>query len=222
MEIKTIPITVYAESTPNPATMKFVCNKLLIENGATIEYTSPEAAKESELASQIFNFPFVTGIFIAGNFISVTKNNIVEWMDVTLDLREYIKEYLTSGKTVIKSQGSGVRSPETGHPASGGMSQPLRQPTSNAELVSELRTPNSELTQIEQRIIELLEEYIRPAVEQDGGAIHFKSFESGVLKVVLRGSCSGCPSSTVTLKSGIQGLFARMLPEVTEVVAEEA
>lgn len=207
METQKIPVAVYAESTPNPATMKFVANKLLIGNGATIEYTSSQAAKDSPLASQLFNFPFVTGVFIAGNFITVAKNNLVEWMDVTLDLREFIKDFLSSGKEVIS------------------VSLTTENNENAKTVISEL-TPGQDAerprTEIEHRIVELLEEYIRPAVEQDGGAIHFKSFENGTLKVVLRGACSGCPSSTVTLKAGIQGLFQRMLPEVKAVEAEEA
>lgn len=207
METQKIPVAVYAESTPNPATMKFVANKLLIGNGATIEYTSSQAAKDSPLASQLFNFPFVTGVFIAGNFITVAKNNLVEWMDVTLDLREFIKDFLSSGKEVISASLT-------------------TENNENAKTVISELTPGQDAerprTEIEHRIVELLEEYIRPAVEQDGGAIHFKSFENGTLKVVLRGACSGCPSSTVTLKAGIQGLFQRMLPEVKAVEAEEA
>lgn len=215
METKKIPVAVYAESTPNPATMKFVANKLLIENGTTVEYTSPAAAKESPLALQLFNFPFVTGIFIAGNFISVTKNNLAEWMDVTLELREFIKEFISSGKSTIPIVSSGEGAPHS-------QNLFINNNTDNTPLPSGEVGGGLPKTEIEHRIVELLEEYIRPAVEQDGGAIHFKSFEKGTLKVVLRGSCSGCPSSTVTLKAGIQGLFARMLPEVTEVVAEEA
>ncbi|PCJ83186.1 MAG: NifU family protein [Flavobacteriales bacterium] len=199
METQSIPTTVYAESTPNPATMKFVANQLLIENGAIVEYTSPEEAEASPLAAKIFNFPFVTGIFIAGNFISVTKNDIIEWEDVTLELREYVQQYLRSGQSIFANQPTTLS----------------EKPTVDSfeEIVPK--------TDIEEKIVEILEDYIRPAVEQDGGAIHFKSFNDGVLTVILRGACSGCPSSMVTLKAGIQGLFERMLPEVKEVVAEE-
>ena len=212
METKKIPVVVYAESTPNPATMKFVANKLLIENGQTVEYTSPPEAKVSPLGSMLFNFPFVTGIFIAGNFISVTKNNLAEWMDITLDLREQIRDFISSGNDFLSQPSSREEKTPTAAPSLHGEPESPRQPI----------IQNEGKTEIEKRIVELLEEYIRPAVEQDGGAIHFKSFDNGTLKVVLRGSCSGCPSSTVTLKAGIQGLFSRMLPEVTEVVAEEA
>ncbi len=210
MEATITPVSVYAESTPNPTTMKFVANKLLIGNGVTVEYTSAAEAKEFPLAAQLFNFPFVTGIFIAGNFISVTKNNLVEWMDVTLELREFIRDYLAlnNNKTFI---------PEAVNPKE----KPTTETGENIKILTD-DSGEKVFTPIEQRIIELLEEYIRPAVEQDGGAIQFKSYDKGTLRVVLKGSCSGCPSSSFTLKAGIQGLFQKMLPEVTEVVAEEA
>lgn len=207
-----LPVTVYAESTPNPATMKFVANKLLIENGETAEYTSSETATESALVSQLFGFPFVTGIFIAGNFISVTKNSMVEWMEVTPELREHIKEYLTH-HTLFSKEGK--------RQATDSAKKKIVQPISRDILPGGQADPGSTYTETEKRIVGILEEYVRPAVEQDGGAIHFKSFENGTLTVVLRGSCSGCPSSAFTLKAGIQGLFQKILPEVKEVVSEE-
>jgi len=206
METKRLPIQVYAESTPNPATMKFVADKLLIENGATADYTSPEACEASPLAARLFTFPFVTGVFIASNFVTVTKNDAVDWMEITGDLREYITNYIASGHPVFKEQPT-----TTQHSGSG---------ENGEEFIPLDAKPQNDQ---EAQIINLLEEYIRPAVEGDGGAIHFKSFDAGtgVLTVVLRGACSGCPSSSVTLKAGIAGLFQRMMPEVTEVVAEE-
>ncbi|MGD1844129.1 MAG: NifU family protein [Salibacteraceae bacterium] len=191
--------------TPNPSTMKFVADKLLVENGATVEYTDPDQPMDSPLAQRLFNFPFISGIFIASNFITLTKNDLVEWEDIMLEVREYITQYLVSGKAVFNQQ------PSTTQHASSQEEEnfiPLESTPANAR---------------EEKIVNILEEYIRPAVEGDGGAIHFKSFEveTGVLTVVLRGACSGCPSSTVTLKQGIQGLFNQMMPEVKEVVAEE-
>lgn len=200
MKTPETPVIVYAECTPNPASMKFVANKLLIGNG-TAEYTSAQAAKESPFVTRLFNFPFVAGVFIAGNFITITKNNLVEWADITTELREFIKEYLSSGSEIA--------------------GRPLNMPEEKAPPSSASEEGTKPETEIEKRIAELLEEYIRPAVEQDGGAIHFRSFENGTLKVALRGSCSGCPSSAITLKAGIEGLFRRMLPEVKEVIAEE-
>ena len=199
-----IPVSVYAEMTPNPATMKFVASKLLIDNGATVEYTDPDGQIDSPLAARLFNFPFVSGVFMASNFVTLTKNDLVEWDDVTLELREYITNYLKSGQKVFNTMPT-----HTQHAAAS---------TSEETFVPLEATPQNEQ---EERIINILEEYIRPAVEGDGGAIHFKSFEEGRLNVVLRGACSGCPSSMVTLKNGIEALFHRMMPEVQEVVAEE-
>lgn len=207
METKTY-ITVYAESTPNPNSMKFVANKMLVDGGKIIEFTSPEETKHAPLAARIFNFPFVTGVFITSNFITVNKNDLVDWNDVVYELREFIKEYLNSGKPLFTEE----------------FIQPNKIKSTNSE--SEIKKDSTASfhaepkNDIEMKIVETLEEYVRPAVESDGGAIHFKSFENGIVTVVLRGSCSGCPSSTMTLKAGIEGLLKRMVPGVEEVVAE--
>lgn len=207
METKTY-VTVYAESTPNPNSMKFVANKMLVDGGKIIEFTSPEQTQNAPLAAQIFNFPFVTGVFITGNFVSVSKNNSVDWNDVMYELREFIKEYLNSGKPLFTEEFA------------------LPNKVKNENIESDVKNENiatfhaEPKNDIEMKIVETLEEYVRPAVESDGGAIHFKSFENGIVTVVLRGSCSGCPSSTMTLKAGIEGLLKRMVPEVKQVVAE--
>lgn len=206
METKKIPISIYTESTPNPATMKFVANVMFVKNGFTLEYTSPAQAEESPLASRLFSFPFVTGVFFAKNFITVTKSDVVEWMDVTHEMREYLINYLTAGYPVFDKS------------AMENNANINNQEAPNA--VSHHVPPVPENEQ-EQKISDILNEYIRPAVESDGGAIDFKKFENGKLTVTLKGACSGCPSSTVTLKNGIETLFRRMMPEVTEVVAEE-
>jgi len=203
MSEKTLPFMIYAEVTPNPATMKFVANHLIAEHGNAYEFKSEEEAGASPLAQRLFSFPFVTGIFMAQNFITVSKMEGVEWEDVMLELREYLSNYLNAGQPILtdsaKSLSNSIESDEesgqTDHKIADGP--------------------------IEERIVEILDDYVRPAVEGDGGAIHFKSFDSGKLTVVLKGACNGCPSSTVTLKSGIQSLFDRMLPEVKEVIAEE-
>ena len=204
MLITKTPAVVYAESTPNPTTMKFVVNRLLVENDITVEYNEPSQAKASPLAQKLFSFPFVKGLFIASNFISVTKNDLVGWDSVTLELREFIQNYLFEGNPVFTTK------PEA------------KKPEDNAENThNDFNANHAEpTTDIDQRIIDLLEEYIRPAVEQDGGAIFFQSFKEGVVTLSLKGACSGCPSSTFTLKAGIEGLLKRMIPEVTEVVAE--
>jgi NFU1 iron-sulfur cluster scaffold homolog, mitochondrial len=200
METRKIPAVIYAESTPNPATMKFVTNRILIPNGATVEYINRAQAKGSPLALELFNFPFVSQVFITGNFITIFKNELTTWNDVALEIREFIRDYINEGKEIV------LEFPE------------VKENSEAEDATPMLHTePN---TEAESRIIELLEEYIRPAVETDGGAVYFKSFVDGIVTVSLRGSCSGCPSSTFTLKAGIEGLLKRMMPEITEVVAE--
>jgi len=193
------PYTIYAESTPNPTTMKFVANRILLEHGLA-EYTSIEDAKGSPLTLALFKFPFVQGVFIQGNFITVQKNDMVGWQDVVLELREFVRDFLNGGGTVI------TELPD--------MKAPTMQ---EATAMAGHSEPANEL---EEQIIAILEDEIRPAVAQDGGNITFKGFNDGVVSVVLRGACSGCPSSTVTLKNGIETLLKNRLPgEVREVVA---
>lgn len=193
MEIKKV-ITVYAESTPNPAALKFVANRYLLQEGS-VEYTSKSQAVNCPLAQQLFDFSGICGVFITTNFITLTKNSDVDWQETMGILREFIKSYLENGQPVFTGP--------TGQVAD---SRIERTKTASA---------------IETKIIETLEEYVKPAVEQDGGAIHFKSFDSGIVTLVLKGSCSGCPSSTQTLKGGIENLLKQFIPEVKEVVAEE-
>jgi Fe-S cluster biogenesis protein NfuA len=186
-------VTIYAESTPNPASMKFVLNSYLLLEGS-VEYTSKEQAKECPLAVQLFSFSGISGVFIASNFVTVSKSSGLDWYEIVPILREFIKSYIESGQPVFTGAVAKVADPaiERTHSASA----------------------------IESRIIETLEEYVKPAVEQDGGAIHFKSFDAGIVTLILKGSCSGCPSSSVTLKNGIEALLKQLIPEVKEVVAE--
>ena len=197
MEEKII-YSVYAESNPNPATMKFVANRLLLPSGS-LEMNSVEEAAQSPLATAIFRFPFVMAVFITSNFVTVTKNDMVPWDEVVLELREFIRNHLNSGGGVIMD---GV------HLTGFDLSQPPRMDHAAAT------------SDVEQRIIDILDEYVRPAVEGDGGHISFQSYAAGRVNVLLQGACSGCPSSTYTLKAGIEGLLKKMLPgEVDEVVA---
>ena len=188
------PVIVYIESTPNPASMKFVVNKFLLEEGS-VEYTSPEQTENCPLAKQLFSFTGVNGVFITSNFVTITTVNTVDWYDISPILREFIKGYIESGESVFT--GPRIQKSDTS----------IERTTTNSEL--------------ENKIIETLDEYVKPAVEQDGGAIHFKSFDEGKVTVILKGACSGCPSSTVTLKAGIENLLKQLVPEVKEVVAEE-
>lgn len=200
MEDSKTPYTIYAESTPNPNTMKFVANRWLVTNDKSYEILAHQrVGGPSPLAEKLFSFPFINGVFIAGNFVTVTKSEAIEWTDVVMELREFIKEYLnTDGMEVIREEFLNVEEKE--------------------EEV-ELEKTTKDFSDFEKRISEILDEYIKPAVESDGGAIELDSFEDGVVKVVLKGSCSGCPSSTATLKGGIESLLKNMLPEVKEVEA---
>lgn len=196
-----IPITVYVEMTPNPNTMKFVANKYLLISGDSVEFTSQAEAKGySPIAEELFNFPFVKGVFLAANFITVAKNDSISWDFVTMELREFIKEWLAEGKDVL------VMMPP---PKAAAVSTDESKPTKTY-------APS----EYDDAIRDLLDEYVRPAVENDGGAIDFVGFDEGTVTVALRGSCSGCPSSTATLKGGIENLLKSHLPEVKEVVAE--
>ena len=182
---KEMNINVYTESTPNPATMKFIVNKLLM-NGS-VDYPTRDAAEHSSFAKELFKFSFVNGVFFASNFVTVTKTEGSEWDDVEPIIKEFVKGAVESELKI--------------------------QAEEQAEV-------NFEGTDAEVKIQQILHDYVRPAVEQDGGAIAYKSFNDGVVTVELRGSCSGCPSSTITLKSGIENLLKRMVPEVQEVVSE--
>ena len=189
-------ISIYTEMTPNPETMKFVANKLLYP-GKSIDFADESTAKPSPLAQELFSFPFIKSVFIASNFITLTKTSETEdWQDIVPTIRQFLKEYLEEGKPVVNEEEV----------------EAMKQPSGN--------TPTAEDDDVVKRIKELLENYVKPAVEMDGGAIQFKSYENGVVNLTMQGSCSGCPSSTITLKAGIEGMMKRMIPEVKEVVAE--
>lgn len=188
-------ISIYTEMTPNPETMKFVANKLLYP-GKSIDFPDVESAKPSPLATELFGFPFIKAVFIASNFVTLTKTSETDWSDVIPAIREFLKEYLQEDKTVINEEEVAVRKPESSN---------------------DVHADDSDVVK---RIKELLDNYVRPAVEMDGGAIQFRSYDDGVVNLMLQGSCSGCPSSMITLKAGIEGMMKRMIPEVKEVVAE--
>jgi len=187
-------ISIYTEMTPNPETMKFVANKLLYP-GKSIDFPDVEVAKPSPLAIEVFGFPFIKSVFIASNFVTLTKTSDTDWNDVIPAIRQFLKEYLEEGKPVINEEEIVV-------------------------IKSEGNTIDADDDDVVKRIKELLENYVKPAVEMDGGAIQFKSYQEGVVNLMLQGSCSGCPSSMITLKAGIEGMMKRMIPEVKEVVAE--
>jgi Fe-S cluster biogenesis protein NfuA len=199
--------TFYMEGTPNPASMKFVANHLLIENGATAGYNNAQEAEKAPLIKKLFEFPFVKQLFVSQNYITVTKTDSVSWDDVMLELRLFITDYMNKGGQVI----SELPSKEVATDSSFKATQTV---------FTEHAAPAND---VENKIVEILEQYIRPAVEQDGGLIVFKSFKEGVVTVQMKGACSGCPSSTMTLKAGIEALLKRLLPDdVKEVISEAA
>lgn len=186
-------VSIYTEMTPNPETMKFVANKLLYPS-KSIDFQDESTAGPSPLAKELFAFPFIKSVFIASNFVTLTKTGDTQWEDVIPTVREFLKEYLESDKIVVNED------------------EVVAVKGSNA--ISEGDTD------VVVRIKELLENYVKPAVEMDGGAISFRGYNDGVVSLMLQGSCSGCPSSMITLKSGIEGMMKRMIPEVKEVIAE--
>ncbi len=195
MNTDKLAISIYTEMTPNPETLKFVANKLLYP-GKSVEFLSKEETTSSALANELFGFDYVKGVFIASNFVTLTKSPETDWNDVIPEMREFLKNYLQDGKEVVNEE-----------------LVPKKSDNNNNQI-------NEDDSDVVKRIKELLENYVKPAVEMDGGAISFKRFEDGKVTLLLQGSCSGCPSSTVTLKAGIEGMMKRMIPEVTEVEAE--
>lgn len=188
-------ISIYTEMTPNPETMKFVANKLLYP-GKSIDFPDVQSAGPSPLATELFGFPFIRAVFIASNFVTLTKTPETSWDDVIPSIRQFLKDYLEDNKAVINEEE---------------LAQ-VKQESTN-----EVAADDDDVVK---RVKELLENYVKPAVEMDGGAIQFKSYNDGVVNLMLQGSCSGCPSSMITLKAGIEGMMKRMIPEVKEVVAE--
>src|SRR5690606_20562367 len=188
-----IPVTVYAESTPNPSVMKFASNKKLVLQ--SVEFRAPEEAKNSPLAMELFQFPFIKQVYIDENYLSISKNDLAEWGDITNELREFIRVFLEDGKEVLNDDHiEPVRGAE------------LQKPAGPA-------APEIPLDATSQEIVDILEEYIKPAVASDGGNIVFDSYdpEEKVVKVILQGACSGCPSSNITLKNGIETMLKEML-----------
>lgn len=185
------PVHIYMEANPNPNSLKFVVNFMLTDEGVSFDYPDQASTETSPLASELFNFAAVDRVFITSNFVTVTKKENIDWAEIQDIIRNHIKNHLEAGKSAVV-----ITSFEK---------DPLFN-ENDSETVKKIKG--------------ILDEYIRPAVEQDGGAIVFHSFNEGIVKVLLQGSCSGCPSSTITLKAGIQNLLTRMLPEVKEVQAE--
>jgi Fe-S cluster biogenesis protein NfuA len=198
MEVATkTPVLLYTEQTPNPESLKFVTNRMLYRG--TADFREETSAKDwSPLASALFDLPYVKGVYISNNFVTISKEFNYEWAEIMLQIKDFIKNYVEDEKPIISDDYADYIAAQ--------QSKDEDYTGDNAELV--------------RRIKDLIDTYVKPAVEMDGGNIEFKSFDKGTVNVILQGSCSGCPSSTVTLKSGIEGMLTRMIPEVKAVEAE--
>jgi Fe-S cluster biogenesis protein NfuA len=213
MEKKKIPTSVYAEMTPNPLTMKFVANRSLIAGGMQVEYkNSTEAKGSSPLAQELFHFPFVKSVFISSNFVTITRDESLDWDMIVMQLREYIREWLLENEIAVSAVPSHLLVRESEE-------QKIHDPHS---ALSPSYSPKLPPSEYDEEIIHLLNEYVRPAVEQDGGAIDFVGYDNKVVYVNMRGACSGCPSSTATLKGGIENLLKAKLPNVVEEVMAQS
>lgn len=186
-------LEIYLESTPNPESQKFVTNKHLLPN-FVLDFKNKEAVKDSELAEELFKIPFVSAVFISNNFVTITKKPEYEWYEISPEIKETLKNFIQSGRPVAAE---------------------------SVMKMGEAPAQDNALENTESKIKDLLDKYVKPAVESDGGHIAFKSFENGIVSLSMQGSCSGCPSASATLKGGIEGLLKRMVPEVLEVVAVE-
>ena len=194
------PVMLYTEQTPNPESLKFVTNRMLYQG--TADFREEELAREwSPLASALFDQPYVKGVYICNNFVTITKEINYAWEDIMLKGKQFIKGYIQDDGAILKE----------------GFKEAMEKIEAEKGVGYEYSGDEAEIVQ---KIKELIETYVKPAVEMDGGNIEFKSFKEGIVTVVLQGSCSGCPSSTVTLKSGIEGMLQRMIPQVKEVVSE--
>jgi len=191
------PVTVYAEVTPNPSVMKFVCNKRIVPS--TYEFKNIDEAKDAPLAKELFHLPFVKEVFMDENYVSVTKYDVADWDEINMQLREFIRDFLADGKDVVTAEA-----------------------LQKKEESKQQEKANISYDDTSQQIIDILEEYVKPAVASDGGNIQFQSYEeeSGTVSVILQGACSGCPSSTFTLKNGIETMLKNMMGDkIREVVA---
>ncbi|MBF4518496.1 NifU family protein [Flavobacterium sp. ANB] len=188
-QAKKQPITVYGETTPNPSALKFVVSRMLTRN--PVEYKNIDQTASSPLAKELFKFPYVKEVFIDENYISVTKYDINDWQEITLEVRTFIKQFIENGGTVLDES--------------------LIEVTTKNDVTKDENFDKLDVTS--QQIINILEEYVKPAVAADGGNIAFDSYneDDKTVKVILQGACSGCPSSTFTLKSGIENMLKSML-----------
>jgi Fe-S cluster biogenesis protein NfuA len=213
MDKKKIPTAVYAEMTPNPTTMKFVADRLLISGGLQVEYRNAQESKgSSALAEELFHFPFVKSVFISSNYVTITRDESLDWDMIVMQLREYIREWLMDNEVAVSTIPAHLMSRADVETQKNNLEQKDHSSASSNHVFAP--------SQWDEEIIHLLNEYVRPAVEQDGGAIDFVGYDNKKVYVNMRGACSGCPSSTATLKGGIENLLKAKLPDaIDEVIA---
>ncbi|MCP3931755.1 MAG: NifU family protein [Bacteroidetes bacterium] len=192
------PVMLYTEQTPNPESLKFVTNRMLYKGLADFREEA-NVQDWSPLATALFDFPFVRGVYISNNYVTISKEYNYSWSDIMLELRDFIKNYVEEGKSIVKEGYAEAMKAIEKEKIEAGYSE--------------------EDAEVAQKVIELIDTYVKPSVEMDGGNIEFRSYNDGVVNVALQGSCSGCPSATVTLKSGIEAMLQRMVPQVKEVVS---
>ena len=194
------PVLIYTEQTPNPESLKFVTNKMLYSG--TADFRTRELADQySPLAAALFDLPYVKSVYVCNNFITLTKEMNYDWDDLMIRTKDFIKNYLMEDKPIILDGFAEAMAAE------------------EEKRMSEI-SYNEDEEEMVKRIRELIDTYVKPAVEMDGGNIEFISYHDGVVTLGMQGACSGCPSSTVTLKSGIEAMLKRMVPQVREVVQQ--
>lgn len=208
---KKIPTSVYAEMTPNPLTMRFVADRPLISGGLQADYPEANSVGDSSpLATELFCFPFVTGVFVSGNSVTVTKDESLSWDLIVMQLREYVRDWLMDNEVAVSYVPSEMKREVRATSVTASKASPAAEPENASDFIP---------SEFDEQITMLLEEFVRPAVEQDGGAIDYAGFSEGKVFVRMKGSCNGCPSSTMTLKGGIETLLKSKIDAVTEVVA---
>lgn len=201
MQLNSVVVSIYSEATPNPETMKFVMNRMLFPKSSVDFPKAEDAQGASPLAMALFEkFDYVTGVFIMNNFVTVTKTPEAEWFEITPTLREFIRQYVADGHAIVDEEG--IQKLLDAQPNG----DPNRVYEDDPEVVKKIKA--------------MLTKYVQPAVEMDGGAIVFRDYKEGIVTLGMQGACSGCPSSSVTLQQGIEGLLKRMVPEVQGVVSE--
>lgn len=208
MNATQVRYTIIMEQTPNPETIKFITNQILLPAGKVLSFETSKNTEIAPIANALFAFPFVKNVLIADNYISITKHSFVSWDDILLEVRDYIYEYLNSGKIIINYDLINELVSD----------EEKEKQQVIEEVAIQHNIPQSEA---EQKIIDILNEYILPAVSQDGGFITFEKYEEGIVYLKMRGACSGCPSSMLTLKAGIEALLKKMLPDVVQEVRSE-